>query len=403
MYTGADTTAWYAPAVLSMVVRNGLENGKIDDDRLESAADVFLDELAERYDEALVERRLRLTGFYQRFHSRWQDAFETLEFGILVHEAAGVLFKHNHDLKYPSDEAKSYEYSALIILHARACQVSREVMTLIKGGYADGALARWRALYEMATVAEFIEEHGDETAERFLKYRIVETFRDGKKYEKYHEGLGFDPLEDGVIESLEEAVEELTDEFENSFKSHWGWAEQDLEEDTSRRRVAEEVGTAKFLPFYAMASNAVHGGSKGSQERLGLRKSVQEEVLPLGPSDVGFEDPAQLTSLMLHRVTAALLGLGEGPHWNVMVKGLEKIAHEMPGTFVAAPIESAIKESSGELAEAIVERVKEEIVDREGVERLKDVDVEEVDMGEVLEDVSGEVVEEFFGLEPDDK
>lgn len=389
--TDAD---WYASAVLSTVERAGIDDEEGDAERLDTAADIFLDELAARHDTALFDRRRQLTEFYQRFHTRWRDAFEMLEFVILAHEQAGVLYKSIHDLKYRSDEEKSYEYSALVTLHARACQVAREVLALIKAGYADGAMARWRALFEMASVAEFIADHGDETAERFLKYRVVETFREARKYEQYHEDLGFAPLEDGVIENLRDRVEELTDEYGNSFKSHWGWAEQDLDEDASRRVVAREAGTVQYTPFYALASNAVHGGSKGSQYRLGLTDETQGDLLLLGPTDVGMTDPAQLTSLMLHRVSAALLELGEESYWGVMATALEEIAHEVPGMFVTMPAELSTREESGELADAIAEQLEAEIMSEHDAERLEDVDVEDINIEEILGTV--------FGLDSDE-
>jgi hypothetical protein len=386
MDSGTNTANWYVSSVLSMADDVEFDSEEQDDSIHDDAADVFLNKLSKRHDSALFDRRLRLTGFYQRFHDRWQDAFETLDFTILVHEQAGVLYKSVHDLKYPSDEEKSYEYSALVRLHARACQVAREVLTLIKAGYADGAVARWRALFDMATVAVFIADHGDKTAERFLKYRGVETLREGKEYQEYHEDLGFAPLEDSVMDSLRERVEGLTNEYGNSFKSNWGWAEQDLREDASRRVVAREAGTVEFTPFYAFASNAVHGGSKGTQYRLGLTDETQDELLPLGPTDIGFTDPAQLTSLMLHRVTAALLQLGEEPYWAVMTKALDDIAHEVPEMFTP-PVESSIEEASSELTEVIMERVKEQITEREEIENLEDIEIEDIDIGEILEDV----------------
>lgn len=306
-----------------------------------------------------------------------------LEFVILAHEQAGVLFKSVHDIKYPTDEEKSYKYSALVTLHTRACQVAREVFELIKAGYADGAMARWRALFEMATVASFIADQEEETAERFLKFRVVETFREGKKYEQYHENLGFAPLADSVLDDLREQVDELTDEYGNSFKSHWGWAEKDVEENASRRVVASEAGTVQFSPFYTLASNAVHGGSKGSQHRLGLTDDTQGDLLLLGPTDVGFTDPAQLTALMLHRVSAALLDLGEEPYWDVMMNGLEEMAHEVPRMFVTAPVE----EAGGELADAIAELMIEEIVAKHDVDKLDELNINEIDIEEMLDSV----------------
>lgn len=74
--TDAD---WYASAVLSTVERAGIDDEEGDAERLDTAADIFLDELAARHDTALFDRRRQLTEFYQRFHTRWRDAFEMVE------------------------------------------------------------------------------------------------------------------------------------------------------------------------------------------------------------------------------------------------------------------------------------------------------------------------------------
>ena len=391
------TADWYISAVLSMDEEVNLEKKQNKD--INRAVDVLLDGLAAHHDIVLFERQRELEGFYYRYHSQWGTLFQSLEFAILAHEGAGVLFKQHHDVKYPSDEEKSFQYSALILLHARACQVAREVLVLVRAGYADGALSRWRALYEMATVAEFIKEHSDETAERFLKYQIVTTWWDGKKYDKYQEDLGFEPLPDGTIEGLSEQVNSLTDEFGNSFKSNWGWAEKDLEGDASRRRVAEEVGTVKYSPFYAMASNAVHGGSKGTQYRLGIGGSVLDTALPLGPTNRGFEDPVQLTSLMIYRVTAALLELGEEPHWDVITAALEDIAHDVIGEMVSVTMKSQVEEMEDDLLEAATEHVEERILEQEGIDRLEEIEADEVEIDDdIIEEIANGMAEILFSL-----
>ncbi len=387
MMSQGKAGGWYASSMLSTIERTDLSEGEQDDDLLDEATDIFLSELSERHDSALFDRRVRVAGFNQRLHSRWREAFEALEFAILAHEQAGVLYKVDHDLKYPNDEDKSYEYSALVRLHARACQIAQEILTLVRAGYADGAMARWRALFEIGTVADFIADHGNETAERFLKFSVRETLREAEEYEEYYENLGFAPVEDGVIEDLREEMNELRSEYGNSFDSNYGWAEQDLDGDASRRAVAREVGTVKFMPFYAFASNAIHGGSKGTQYRLGLTEETQGELLSVGPTNVGFTDPAQLTSLMLHRVTAALLGLGEVSYWKVIVRALDEIAHEVPEMFVTTPVKSSVQEASSELTNAIMEQVKEQMTEREGIDMIEDIEVDDIEIDEILDDV----------------
>ena len=45
-------------------------------------------------------------------------------------------------------------------LHARSCQITMEILALLKSGFADGAHARWRTLHEIAVTALFIKQQG---------------------------------------------------------------------------------------------------------------------------------------------------------------------------------------------------------------------------------------------------
>jgi len=72
----------------------------------------------------------------------------------------------------------------MLRLHIRACQVTNEIIILLENGYADGAMARWRTLHEIATVAAVIAKFGDELAERYVHYQIVESTKALTAYEQ---------------------------------------------------------------------------------------------------------------------------------------------------------------------------------------------------------------------------
>ena len=63
---------------------------------------------------------------------------------------------------------RCYMYFAIQMIHARALQMYQEIMCLVKNGFADGAYARWRSLYELAIVSAFIKKHGESVAEAYL-------------------------------------------------------------------------------------------------------------------------------------------------------------------------------------------------------------------------------------------
>ena len=54
-------------------------------------------------------------------------------------------------------------------LHGKGCATAAGILVLLRAGFADGALARWRSLYEVELIAHFIADHGLSTAERYAE------------------------------------------------------------------------------------------------------------------------------------------------------------------------------------------------------------------------------------------
>ena len=78
----------------------------------------------------------------------------------------------------------------------RGCQVSREVLMLLKNGLADGAHGRWRTLQELAVTASFILKYGNDVATRYLCHADIDTFSEMEKHREYGESLGWEPIPD---------------------------------------------------------------------------------------------------------------------------------------------------------------------------------------------------------------
>lgn len=107
--------------------------------------------------------------FEQRLQRRWGAALDTLMLFRLSCLDAGVAF---HDRHKPAEG--DWVYAVLVRLQARACLVAAEVLALLRAGFASGAHARWRVAHEIAVVGSFVKEHGQDTAERYLRHDAVE-------------------------------------------------------------------------------------------------------------------------------------------------------------------------------------------------------------------------------------
>src|SRR5260370_32451533 len=94
----------------------------------------------------------------------------------------------------PAD--KPHLKTLLIRVLVRGCQVTDEIICLLENGFADGAMARWRTLHEIAVVAVVLSHHGEDIAARYVDHQAVESMRSMRKYISCCEELGYTPLSD---------------------------------------------------------------------------------------------------------------------------------------------------------------------------------------------------------------
>lgn len=72
-------------------------------------------------------------------------------------------------------KSKQYTFLALQHMHGRVCQQFLEIMYLLKLGFADGAYARWRSMYELCCCMKFIKKAGEITAKKYYDHRESPT------------------------------------------------------------------------------------------------------------------------------------------------------------------------------------------------------------------------------------
>ena len=194
-------------------------------------------------------------------------------------------------------------------LHARACQIAREVLTLLYAGFAEGAMARWRALHELAVVSLFIG-HDEELAERYRFHEAVESRKVAVQYRKHTEKLGLEPITDAEFEQMEADVATLKKRFGKGYGESYGWAVERLRKIGKRAtfdKIEEAAELGHLRPYYQLASHSVHANPKGAFYRLGLVD--QTEMLLAGPSSYGLADAGQNTAISLGQITSALVSL----------------------------------------------------------------------------------------------
>jgi hypothetical protein len=242
-------------------------------------------------------------SFETRLRKRWGSGFQHLQMMLVI--ARGLGEGLNAELRRPGFP-EPHKMDILTRLHARGCQVTNEVIVLLKSGFADGAMARWRTLHEIATIALFISVHDDELAERYSLHNVVESRRARRDYFACQERLGYEPMTASELHELDATYEALLQKYGQPFGEEYGWAAEVLRKKRpSFRDIECAAGIDHLRAHYRLASHNVHANPKGVFFKLGLLE--EDNVLLAGPSNTGLSEPGQCAAISLLQVSAPIV------------------------------------------------------------------------------------------------
>ena len=164
---------------------------------------------------------------------------------------------------------------------------------------------RWRSLHEIAVVAMFLHEHGEEFAERYVEHQHIEAWRAARNYVRCQGRLGYEPLRPEELAKIEASAEIAIDRFGAAFKDQYGWASGTLKKKRgiTFADIEQAAGVGHLRAHYQLACHNVHANPRGAFYRLGLS---DERVLLAGVSDQGMSDPAHLTAISLTQCSVPL-------------------------------------------------------------------------------------------------
>ncbi len=296
---------------------------------------LILKQLKQDAPSMLRDREKDRTSLEARLAETWCRPLTLLEMLLVIALEAGDDF--NREFRPSAVERDDYVFEVITRLHARACQITSEVLVLLKSGHADGAHARWRSLHEITVVGMLIAASGNQIAERYLLHDAVESYKAARQYQEYHKRLGYEPLSDQEFKQIESAYQHLLNRFGPAYKESYGWAEPLIgKKRPTFKDIEEEVELDHLRPFYKMASHNVHANPKGVFFKLGLGLYPEsQDILLAGPSNQGLADPGQGAALSLAQITVTLLGLETNIDRLVICNILMALVDEIGEEFVA--------------------------------------------------------------------
>jgi hypothetical protein len=231
-----------------------------------------------------------LEGFRERMAYRWGKPLGQLRMLLTMSRewCQNISVRESY-----RRNSKNHQSRRLLIrLLVRACQVADEILCLLENGFADGAMARWRTLHEIAVVAAVILQHGDEISERYLAHQHVESKRAMDKYLACSPQLGYKPLSVHAQAKIQKAYDQVIAAYGKNFRSDYGWAALHLKKNRPTFADLEEAaGRAEMRSHYQMGNDNIHAGIKSMYVRLGLLGKY--EGLLAGRSNAGLMEPGQ--------------------------------------------------------------------------------------------------------------
>lgn len=300
---------------------------------IHEASKIVLVNLRASAPKMLTEHENSRTDFEQRLWQRWGTGFELLKMFIVIATEAGADI--NQEFRALASREDDFQFDVLTRLHARACQIANEVLTLLRSGYADGAYTRWRSMHEISVVGFFVSELGQDLAERYLLHNTVESYKAALQYQRHSSRLGYQPLSKTELLTLESSYRKLLDRFGSSYANNYGWAAYALGKDKPTfNDIEEATGLGHWRPHYKLASHNVHANPKGVLFKLGITPKSQESLLA-GPSDTGFADPAHGMAVSLLQITTSLLTLRSNLDRLCICHILSTLAEEIGDVFLS--------------------------------------------------------------------
>lgn len=269
----------------------------------------------ENKDSYLLEERNIIDGFQDRLLNSWKEPIDALEIirfisADLVREISDVL--RNKEVSVKDDTR--------LRLHGRVLQIASEIIHLIKGGFAEGAMARWRSLHETTVILVVLSKSDEQTSIMFRDHYYVTTKKTADDYNKYYDKMGAESLTDEEFSEICENHQKVLEKHGDKFNSPNSWASIAIGKGRVSKidfKDIEEASGLQYLrPAYNLANQYIHSGADSIGFKLGLC-FTDEDLLLIGPSNGGLSSPIQFTALSLCQANSAMVFDRDNDDWQM--------------------------------------------------------------------------------------
>lgn len=270
-------------------------------------------------------------GFIDRCYGRWRVGFDLLKIFIYMSTEYGS--EYNSRNRPHAAASSDYLFEAIVNIHAKSLRISNEIYALLREGFPDGALSRWRTLHELAVCALFIKANGKEVAKRFILHRDVDAYKKALRYKAHQSALSLKEIDDQTLAAMEARRNEIIQLHGLAMQKDLGWAAVVFGRDrVTFADLEKSVGLDKWRPYYSWSCDDIHACFTPNRVGLGVSET-RTDMLLVGRSNSGFTDPAQLLAVSLNIINNCLPDEGNTEKDDVILGCLDAIVVDIQKEF----------------------------------------------------------------------
>ena len=277
---------------------NATVQAEVNDKFSESAIVQFIEDTADGWvakafsdmDDKLTSSNASMQSLLQHNSMLWRDGFDKSEMlYLMILEMSDHYQAYYLDLSDKTRNALKNRYYVLRKLHGRACQQFREILWLLRGGFADGAYARWRSLFELSVIAEFISQNDEQVAKAFVDSVKTNEVKDYGWARNAQCFASLKPKASVTFEMIRGQCTTITEDWKKAYKE---------------------------------SCQVVHASPLGTLGRMGSPN--ENRVISTGSSDYGLAPPAVNSAISLMHVTLFYFGLLRQMDSRAMIRTIQK-------------------------------------------------------------------------------
>ncbi len=273
------------------------------------ASEVVKKELLTDIERMCTEEFLNEKERASEIMNNWRDGFVYLQGIIKISEEVAISLVDTLNEENGIGEKERTILVLLLKIHSKSIQMGKEVCLLLKNGYPDGALARWRSLHENTVIFRVLISRFEDVdftlnlVNRFISYSYIRDYYGSVS-------KGYINVSKKEKEKLEATKKKLINMYGKDITKPNMWAKPLFREKTKIQfHDLEKLAKIDMLnSFYKQANTHVHTSHEGMYDSLAFPPEInQAYAYTYGGSNYGLALPSSLTALSIMQITVALL------------------------------------------------------------------------------------------------